>query len=80
MRKYYTRACNFHYGKAANKLIQSKKAFSLNGRKDIAFNTIEIFTRKKNKITSRLIHIRDIYKLNKNIKKIVKNDLKKIIL
>ena len=43
MRKYYTRACNFYHGKAARNLIHSKKAFPLNGKKDIAFDKIEIF-------------------------------------
>ena len=49
MRKYYTRACNFYHGKAAKNLIQSKKALPLNGKKDIAFDKIEIFIRGKGK-------------------------------
>jgi len=79
MRKYYTRACNFYHGRAAKSLIKSNKAFPLNGKKDIAFDRIEIFIREKRKIKSVLINIKDINKLNKNIKKIVKYDLKKII-
>ena len=51
MRKYYTRVCNFYYGKKAKNLITNKKALSLNSRKDIAFDQIEIIQRKKNKIT-----------------------------
>ena len=50
MRKYYTRACNFYHGRAASSLIKSNKAFPLNGKKDIAFDKIEIFTRDKRKI------------------------------
>ena len=49
MRKYYTRACNFYYGKAAIKLIRLRKAFPLNGKKNIAFDKIEIFVRDKKK-------------------------------
>ena len=79
MRKYYTRACNFYHGRAAKSLIKSNKAFPLNGKKDIAFDRIEIFIRDKRKIKSVLINIKNINKLNKNIKKIVKYDLKKII-
>ena len=79
MRKYYTRACNFYHGKAAKNLIQSKKAFPLNGKKDIAFDKIEIFIREKGKVKSNLIHCKDIKKLKTNIKKIVKQDIKKII-
>ena len=79
MRKYYTRACNFYHGKAATSLIKSNKAFPLNGKKDIAFDKIEIFTRGKKKITSNVIHIKDIKNIKKNIKKVIKKDLKKII-
>ena len=79
MRKYYTRACNFYHGRAAKNLIQSKKAFPLNGKKDIAFDKIEIFTREKGRVKSNLIYCKDIKKLKKNIKKIVKQDIKKII-
>ena len=78
MRKYYTRACNFYYGRAARNLIQSKRAFSLNGKKDIAFDKIEIFIREKGRVKSSLIYCKDIKKLKKNIKKIVKRDIKKI--
>ena len=47
MRKYYTRACNFYHGSEARKLIISNKALPLNGKKNIAFDKIEIFIRKK---------------------------------
>ncbi len=79
MRKYYTRACNFYHGRAAKSLIKLKKAFPLNGKKDIAFDKVEIFIRSKEKIINNLIHIKDIKKLKKNIKKVVKKDLKKIV-
>ncbi len=79
MRKYYTRACNFYHGRAAKSLIKSKKAFPLNGKKDIAFDRIEILSRGRGKISRNLIHIKEIATLNKSIKKIVKQDLKKII-
>ena len=62
MRKYYTRACNFYHGRAARSLIKLNKAFPLNGKKDIAFDKIEIFTRKKKSITNNTIHIKDIRK------------------
>ena len=78
MRKYYTRACNFYHGRAARNLIQSNKAFPLNGKKDIAFDKIEIFIREKSRVKSSLIYCKDIKKLKKNIKKIVKQDIKKI--
>ena len=65
MRKYYTRACNFYHGRAATSLIKSNKAFPLNGKKDMAFDKIEIFIRNKRKVTNNFIHIKDIKKLNK---------------
>ncbi len=80
MRKYYTRACNFHYGKNARLLIKKKQALPLCGDKNIAFDKIEIFTRNKNKINSKIINFKKINKLNTLSKKIVLNDLKKIVL
>ena len=79
MRNYYTRACNFYHGKAARRLVKLNKAFPLNGKKNIAFDQLEIFSREKRKVKTRFIHIKEINSLNKNIKKIVKYDLKKII-
>jgi len=65
MIKYYTRACNFYYGKQAKVLIKKKTALPLCGNKKIAFNKIEIYTRKKNKITSKFLDIKNIKKLKK---------------
>ena len=50
MRKYYTRPCNFYYGNYARRLIGGKKAFSLAGYPNIAFDQVEIFQRKKKTI------------------------------
>ena len=79
MRKYYTRPCNFYHGRAARSLIKSNKAFPLNGKKDIAFDKIEIFTRHGKKVKNNLINIKDIKKLKKNIRRVVYADLKKIV-
>ena len=79
MNKYYTRACNFKYGSIANKLIKNKQALPLCGNKNISFEDIEIITRDKNKIFSKVINFKKINILNKNQKKKVKEDLKKII-
>ena len=74
MRKYYTRACNFYYGKKAENLILSKKALPLNSRKDVAFDQVEIFQRRKNKKTKNKIYsIKELKNLNKEIKKDIKN-------
>jgi len=80
MRKYYTRPCNFYYGKNANSLIKKKKALPLAGNKSIAFDQLEIFQRSKHKIVlSKICPISKVHKLKKEIKFIVNTDLKKII-
>jgi len=79
MRKYYTRPCNFFYGNYAQKLIKEKKAKSLAGRKDLAFNKIEIFQRTKtNRAKSQIFDIRDIKRFSPNLLKTVKYDLQNI--
>ena len=79
MRKYYTRPCNFYYGNYARKLIEKKKALSLAGNLNIAFDQIEIFQRKKKGIIlSNIYSITKIKTLDKKIISIVKTDLKKI--
>ena len=45
MKKYYTRACNFAYGKFSIELVRKKKNLPLNGNKKISFGQIEILTR-----------------------------------
>tara|TARA_B100000700_G_C15011659_1_gene841271 strand:+ start:1031 stop:2095 length:1065 start_codon:yes stop_codon:yes gene_type:complete len=79
MRKYYTRACNFYYGKLAEKLIKLNKALPLNGKKNLAFDNVEILTRQRTKTKSILIYFKDVNKLPIKIKKVVKKDLKKVI-
>ena len=76
MRKYYTRACNFHYGVKAKNLIKKKLALGLCGNKKIAFDVIEILSRGKK---SKLVNIKNIKKLPDKIKKTILQDLKKIV-
>ncbi len=49
MKKYYTRACNFTYGKLSIKLVNGKKNLPLKGNKEISFNEIEIISRNSKK-------------------------------
>ncbi len=74
MNKYYTRACNFYYGKTSKTYIKEKKSIPLNGYNDISFDKIEIIDRKKSKI----INLKDISKLNNKLKIKVNSDLKNI--
>jgi len=79
MRKYYTRPCNFYYGNYAKKLIKNKRALPLAGNLNIAFNHLEIFTRKKNSTFSNIHTISEIKAFKSEKKNIIKSDLKKII-
>jgi dihydropteroate synthase len=76
MRKHYTRACNFYHGAQAQNLIKKNLALPLCGNKSLAFDCIEILSRHKK---NRLIHIKKINILEKKLKIIVKNDIKKIV-
>ena len=79
MAKYYTRACNFYYGINAKILIKKKLALPLCGNKNIAFDRVEVIERKKNKVLSKIINLKNVNKLTKLSKEKVKQDLKKII-
>ena len=66
MRKYYTRPCNFYYGNYAKKLVKSKKALFLAANPNIAFDTLEIFQRKKTGTArSELLHVNKVKTLKK---------------
>jgi len=78
MQKYYTRACNFFYGSNSKKLVKKKLSLPLCGNNLISFNQIEIFTRKKKKISTKILNIKNIKKLPLIIKKKVLEDIKKI--
>ena len=81
MRKYYTRACNFCYGKTARNLILNNKALPLNSRQNIAFDQIEIFQRKQNQVVeSKVCSIKEIKKLDKEILPEIEKDIKNITL
>ena len=78
MIKYYTRACNFYYGKISKKLVKNKRTLPLCGSKEISFDQIEIFSKNKKKISSKIINIKKINFLSKIVKKKVVLDIKKI--
>ena len=79
MRKYYTRPCNFYYGSNARRLVREKKAFSLAGNPNIAFDQLEIFQRKSRRIVkNELYPIDEIKTLDKKKVSIINNDLKNI--
>jgi dihydropteroate synthase len=79
MRKYYTRPCNFYYGNLAKKLINDKKALSLAGNKNIAFDQIETFERKKKGIIkSVFFKLNEVKFISKEKKQVIIKDIKLI--
>jgi len=72
MKKYYTRVCNFTYGKPSIELANKKKNLPLNGNKKFSFSQIEIITRDSRKT----IDLKDIKKLPKSLRVKINKDLK----
>ena len=74
MPRYYTRVCNFYYGRLSKNLVDKKKTIPLNQIKEISFDQIEILTRKSKK----KIFLNQIKNLSRSLKKKIYSDLKKI--
>ena len=74
MPRYYTRACNFYFGKQSKILVNKKKSIPLHQIKAISFDHVEIITRK----TIRRISINKIKNLPTNLKTKINLDLNKI--
>ena len=74
MSRYYTRACNFYYGKISKSLVKNKKSLALNGNKEISFDQIELISRNSKK----KIKINKLSNLPKILKKQITQDLKNI--
>ena len=72
MKKYYTRVCNFTYGKSSIELANKKKNLPLNGNNKFSFSQIEIITRDSRKT----IDLKDIKKLPKLLRVKINKDLK----
>ena len=79
MQKYYTRACNFYYGILSKELVKKKLSLPLCGNKNISFDKIEIFSRNKKTVNSKIVDLKKLKFLPKTIKKKVLTDIKKII-
>ena len=74
MKRYYTRVCNFYYGKESKLLVSKKKAIPLNNNKEISFDHLEIISRQSKK----KISIKEINGLPRLLKKKINLDLKNI--
>jgi dihydropteroate synthase len=74
MRRYYTRVCNFYYGKESKLLVNKRKTLSLNNNKEISFDHFEIISRQSRK----KISIKKLKDLPKSLKKQINSDLKRI--
>ena len=78
MKKYYTRPCNFFYGSNSRLLVKKKISLPICGDNNISFNKVEIFTRAKKKVNSKIFDIKDIKNLPLILKKKIYKDIKKI--
>ena len=74
MSRYYTRVCNFYYGKISKNLIKEKKSLPLNGNNEISFDHVELISRN----TKKKIKINQLSSLPKLLKKQITQDLKNI--
>ncbi len=74
MRRYYTRVCNFYYGKESKLLVTKNKSIPLHNNNEISFDHIEVISRNSKK----KFYFKDISKLPKLIKKQIYLDLKNI--
>ena len=74
MAKYYTRACNFFYGKKSKIKVKHKSSLPIGKNNFLSFDKIEIISRQK----KRKIHINKIHLENKELQKKIKTDLKLI--
>ena len=74
MVKYYTRACNFYFGKTSKEKVRKKLSIPLHGNKLISFDTVEVLSRKN----KRKININKINSLSGKIRKKIHFDLKQI--
>ena len=74
MRRYYTRVCNFYYGKESKLLVSKKKTIPLNNNKEISFAHLEIISRQSKK----KISIKKINSLPKSLRKQINLDLKNV--
>tara|TARA_A100000164_G_scaffold371794_1_gene400036 strand:+ start:3637 stop:4683 length:1047 start_codon:yes stop_codon:yes gene_type:complete len=75
MPKYYTRVCNFSFGKTASEKIKNKKSLPLHGNQLVSFESIELLS----KTSKKIISINQINNLKAEIKKKVKKDIKVIV-
>ncbi len=74
MSRYYTRVCNFYYGKTSKNLVKKKKSLPLNGNSEISFDQVELISRKSKKKLS----LNKINNLPELVKKQIIIDLKNI--
>ncbi len=74
MDKYYTKPCNFYFGKNSISKFKKKESLPLHGNRLVSFDSIEIISRKG----SKTLGILEVKLLPKKVKYKVQQDLKKI--
>ena len=74
MSRYYTRACNFYFGRVSKEKVKKRLSIPIHGNNLLSFDTIEVFSRK----SAKKVSIKKIKKLNNKLKKKILIDLKQI--
>ena len=74
MSRYYTRVCNFYFGRISKKFVKEKKTLPLNGNNEISFDQVEIFSRK----SINKIFIKDIKNLPQKKRQKITKDIQLI--
>ena len=75
MNKYYTRACNFYYGKISQEKIKNKTALPIGSNSFLSFDCLEIISRK----STIKLNIKQLNKIPKSLIQKVELDIKNII-
>ena len=63
MKKYYTRACNFFYGSHSKKLVKKKITYLYVATTQYHSIKLKFLQKKKKKVKSKIIDIKNIKKL-----------------
>ena len=78
MKKYYTRACNFFYGSNSKKLVKKKLPYLYVVINQYHLTKLKFLSKRKKKVNSKIINIKNIHKLPLEEKKKISKDIKKI--
>ena len=74
MNKYYTRACNFYYGKISREKVKNRITLPVGSNPSISFDSFELISRK----SIKRFNLKDLNKIPQSLKQKVKLDIENI--